>query len=39
MDMRYVAVDVLARTALVPDLLEYLVKPLLRLVREEEEKR
>ncbi len=29
------AADVLARTALVPDLLEYLVKPLLRLVRDD----
>ncbi len=28
------AADVLSRTALVPDLLEYLVKPLLRLVRD-----
>ncbi len=31
------AAGVLARTALVPDLLEYLVEPLLRLVREERE--
>ncbi len=33
-DRELLAADVLARTALVPDLLEYLVKPLLRLVRD-----